>query len=152
MGFLLVVVLVCASCTQSSPAQISSPGQRLFPDDKTPTVISDPDTRPIEVGMQFTTSSDGVIAAVRFYQGPGNSADTATLWAVNGTKLATAHIPPGPDGWREIPFTDPVMVKADRVYVVSYHASQGHYSDDSDTFAGGRKVKSGWLTGRQIPR
>lgn len=147
LGFLLVIVLVCASCTQSSPAQLSSPEERLFPGDKTPAVPSDLDDRAIEVGMEFTTGSDGVITAVRFYQGPDNTgADTATLWGVDGTKIATAHIPPGPGGWREIRFDQPVSVKAERTYVVSYHASKGHYSTDSDTFAGGRHVKSGWLT------
>jgi hypothetical protein len=147
VGFWLVVVLVCASCTQSSPAQISSPEERLFPDDKTPTVLSDLDSRSIEVGMEFTSGSDGVITAVRFYQGPDNTgADTASLWGMDGTEIATAHIPPGPAGWREVPFNQPVPVKADRNYVVSYHTASGHYSTDSETFAGVRQVKSGWLT------
>jgi hypothetical protein len=142
------MLLVVESCAQPAPKQqFDSNEQRFWSDDKMPTVPSDPDNRSVEVGTQFTTASDGVISAVRFYQGPDNTgSDYATLWSLDGTKLATAEIPPGPSGWREIRFQKPVPVEADRPYVVSYHASNGHYSTDSDTFAGGRKVKSGWLT------
>ena len=143
------MVIVCASCAQAAPKQeqFDSSEQRLWSDDKIPTLVSDPDSRSIEVGTEFMTASDGVITAVRFYQGPDNTGgDNATLWGSDGTKIATAPIPPGPSGWREIRFDDPVPVEADRIYVVSYRASKGHYSTDSDTFAGGRQVKSGWLT------
>jgi hypothetical protein len=143
----LEVVIVCASCAHAAPNQFDSSEQRLWSDDKIPTLLSDPDNRSIEVGTEFMTASDGMITAVRFYQGPDNTgADNATLWSSDGTKIATAPIPRGPSGWREIRFDDPVPVEADRSYVVSYRASKGHYSTDSDTFALGRKVKSGWLT------
>ena len=76
--------------------------------------------------MEFTSASDGTVTAVRFYQGPDNAgSDNATLWTSDGTKIASAPIPPGPSGWREIRFDDPVPVEADRIYVVSYRASQG---------------------------
>jgi hypothetical protein len=141
------MLLVVESCAQPEPEQFDSSEQRIWSDDKKPTVPSDPDNRSVEVGTEFTSAGDGMITAVRFYQGPDNTgADNATLWASDGTKIATAPIPPGPSGWREIRFNDPVPVEADRIYVVSYRASKGHYSTDSDTFAGGRKVKSGWLT------
>lgn len=150
---LLAIVIVCASCAPAAPEQFdsseqrSSPEQRLWPDDKEPTVLSDPDNRSVEVGTEFTSASDGMITAVRFYQGPDNTgSDNATLWASDGTKIATVPIPPGPSGWREIRLADPIPVEADRRYVVSYRASKGHYSADSETFAGGRTVKSGWLT------
>lgn len=144
---LLVVGLVCASCTRADSNQAERSEERMWSDDKKPTVVSDPDGRSVEVGTKFTTASDGMITAVRFYQGPDDTgSDTATLWDSNGHKLATTLIPPGPSGWREVNFKDAVPVEADRTYVVSYHAPTGHYSNDSETFAGGRKVKSGWLT------
>jgi hypothetical protein len=147
---LAVVVLICESCTYSTPKtpkQVDSAEQRFWSNDKVPTVLDDPDSRSIEVGTEFTTASDGEITAVRFYQGPDNTgADNLTLWTSDGTKIATAPVPPGPSGWREIRFHDPVPVEADRIYVVSYRASRGHYSTDPDTFARGRQVKSGWLT------
>jgi hypothetical protein len=146
------MLLVFNSCAQPEPdpKQFDSTEQRLWTDDEKPTVLSDPDNRSVEVGTEFTSASDGMITAVRFYQGPDNTgSDLATLWTSDGTKIATAPIPPGASGasgWREVRFDVPVPVKADQIYVVSYRASKGHYSTDSDTFAGGRKIKSGWLT------
>jgi hypothetical protein len=149
LSLLLPILLIVVSCAQSKPMAIDSDSaeQRLWPDNKLPQVVNDPDNRSVEVGTEFTTASDGMITAVRFYQGPDNTgADQATLWSSEGTQIAAVSIPPGPAGWREIPFHEPVPVKADRTYVISYQASKGHYSTDSDTFAGGRKVKSAWLT------
>ena len=140
-------LLVCVSCAPGSTQSATSSEEHLWPQDKTPTVLSDPDSGPTEVGTEFTPASDGEITAIRFYQGPDNAgASEATLWALNGTKMASAPIPPGPEGWREVRFNQPIAVDADHEYVVSYQASKGHYSTDSDTFAGGRQVKSGWLT------
>ncbi|HEY7052912.1 MAG TPA: DUF4082 domain-containing protein [Mycobacterium sp.] len=145
---LLSVLLVLAACTgKPGPKALDAKLERFWPDDKKPTVLSEPDDRSIEVGTEFTTASDGKITAIRFYRGPDNTGSTnVTLWGSDGSKMATAPIPPGPSGWREIRFAEAVPVEADRNYVVSYHASSGHYSSDPDTFAGGRKVKSGWLT------
>lgn len=143
-AILAVVVLVCQSCTHTTPKPVTE--QRLWTNDRTPAVVDDPDTRSIEVGTVFTTASNGVITAVRFYQGPhNNGAEDATLWTPDGTKIATTTIPPGQTGWREIPFDPPVPVTADNTYIVSYRASRGHYSLDPGTFANGRTVKSGWL-------
>jgi hypothetical protein len=145
--FLLAMLPVLACCAHSTSSKSESIEQRLWPDEKVPQVLSDPDNRSIEVGTQFATSSDGVITAIRFYQGASNSgADSATLWTSDGDELAGVSIPPGPAGWREISFPRPEPVRADRDYVISYHASKGHYSTDSDTFANGRQFKSGWLT------
>lgn len=144
---LLAVLLVSVSCAPPAPKQFDANQQHFWPADKKPTVLSAPDDRSVEVGTKFSTASDGAITAVRFYQGPDNTGgEHATLWASDGTKIATVPIPRGRTGWREIRFPDPVPVEADRTYVVSYRASKGHYSTDSDTFAGGREVRSGWLT------
>ena len=146
LASLVAMLLVFESCALEGPEQFDSAEQRLWSDDKVPQVPNDPDNRSVEVGTEFKTASDGVITAARFYQGPDNAgADHATLWTSAGTKIGAVPIPPGPSGWREIRFDDPVPVEADRTYVVSYRASKGHYSVDFDTFAGG-EVKSGWLT------
>lgn len=147
MGSLLAVILLSASCTNTTPKQFDSAGERLWSNETVPNVISDPDKGSVEVGTEFTVASDGVITAARFYQGPENTgAVTATVWTSDGTKIDTVPIPPGPGGWREVRFDRPVPVEADRSYVVSYRASRGHYSADPDTFAQGRTVESGWLT------
>lgn len=144
----LAIVLVCTTCVRTTAEHVGVAEQRLWPDDKKPTVLSDPDARPVEVGTEFTSASDGEVTAVRLYQGPDDTgADTATLWDSDGRPLATVQFPAGPSGWREIRFHTPVPVTADRTYVISYYAPKGHYPSDTDTFAGGRQVKSGWLTG-----
>jgi hypothetical protein len=143
---LAAMVLICGSCTHSTPNQGESAEERLWSSDEVPTALDDPDDRAIQVGTAFTAASNGVITAVRFYQGPDNGgAENATLWTSDGTRIATATIPKGSSGWREIPFDEPVPVTADRTYIVSYRAARGHYSVDTDTFSRGRTVKSGWL-------
>lgn len=146
LRLLTAVLILCTSCT-TDPVQSSGTEQHLWPESKTPTVLSDPAGDPMEVGTEFMPASDGEITAIRFYQGPDNTGATvATLWASNGTKLASATIPPGRDGWREVRLPQPIPIDAARGYVVSYQASRGHFSTDPDTFAEGRRAKSGWLT------
>ena len=143
---LLLAILVVASCGRPAKTErAAAPTERLWPSDPVPSSVEDPSERPIEVGTEFTVASNGAINAVRFYQGPHTTADTASLWKSDGTKLATAAIQEGPSGWREIPFDTPVPVTADSTYVVSYHSSNGHYANDADTFSLGKTVKSGWL-------
>ena len=131
----VVIVIICESWTYSTPKQFDSAEhfdsaeQRIWSNDKVPTVLDDPDDRSVEVGTAFTTASDGVISAVRFYQGPDSAgADNASLWTSDGTNIATTTIPKGPSGWREIRFDTPVPVTADRTYVVSYRASRDRKS------------------------
>jgi hypothetical protein len=147
LSVLLAVILVSTSCAHPTKTESPSaaPEERLWPSNPVPSSVDDPDDGSIEVGTAFTTASDGVITAVHFYQGPNTTADSATLWTSNGMRIATATIPTGPSGWREIRFDKPVTVTADVTYVVSYHASHGNYPSDADTFALGKTVKSGWL-------
>ena len=117
--FLAVILL--SACTQATPetrSPFATAEERLWSSNPVPPAVDDPDDRSIEVGTAFTTASDGVITAVRFYQGSHNT-DNATLWASDGTRIATATIPQGPTGWREIRFDKPVAVTADRTHVVS---------------------------------
>ncbi len=149
LALLLAVVLVVASCAESKPTttNFDTAKQQLWSDDKTPEVVSDQNDRAVDVGTTFTTASDGLITALRFYQGPDNTgADQATLWTSDGTQIGAVSISPGSNGWREVPFRNPIPIKADLTYVISYRASKGHYSTDSNTFADGRQVKRGWLT------
>ena len=110
-------------------------------------MTADPDGRSIEVGTEFSTSSNGNVTAARFFQGPETTgAVSATLWTVDGTVLGTARIPDGPDGWRQVPFDNPIPVQADRNYVISYRASDGRYPSDPAAFDQSATVGTGWLT------
>src|ERR1700710_762667 len=89
---LLAMLIVCTACAPGAKESDSSDAseEHFWSDDKTPSVLSDPDVGPIEVGTEFTPASDGEITAVRLYQGPENTgASEATLWASNGTKMAS---------------------------------------------------------------
>ncbi|HYN33117.1 MAG TPA: DUF4082 domain-containing protein [Ilumatobacteraceae bacterium] len=141
------MLLVLGSCAAPQRTPVDSKEQTIWSGDHTPTVLSDPDDRSVEVGTEFVSASDGVVTAVRFYQGPEDMGATeATIWSSYGMKIASSPIAPGAGGWREVRFTEPVPVEADRRYVVSYRASRGHYAFDPGTFAGGRQVRNEWLT------
>ena len=103
----------------------------------TPTVISDSDTRPIEVGVKFRTAAAGVATGVMFYKGPANTGlHVGSLWAGDGTLLASAEFSyETASGWQEVFFSNPVNLAADTTYVVSYLAPVGSYSLDEGYFA-----------------
>ncbi|UGQ39990.1 DUF4082 domain-containing protein [Rhodococcus aetherivorans] len=149
---LVAVMVLTGSCTQGSPDTAERPGSpagSLWSDETVPAVSGDPAARPIEVGTEFTTTSDGVVTAARFYQGPEDTgAVTATLWSSDGTALGTVPITTGPSGWRNVPFDEPIPIQAHGSYVISYRASNGNYPTDPNTFDLGATVKSGWLTAR----
>lgn len=141
------MLLVVGSCAHHEPTRFDSTEQSIWSAEDVPTVLSDPNDRSVEVGTEFTSASDGVITAVRLYQGPEDTGATeATIWSAYGTKVATVRLPPGARGWREARLTNPLPVEADRSYVVSYRAAHGHYASTPGAFAEGRTVKRGWLT------
>lgn len=151
---ILVATILASSCTgvpSEVPEPTDSPTESLWTDESVPTVIADPNSRSIEVATEFTTSSSGIVTAARFFQGAQNTgAVSATLWSADGTALGTTPIDAGgADGWREVPFDNPIPIQADRNYVISYRASGGHYSADPDAFGQGATVTTGWLTARR---
>lgn len=147
-GALLAVIMLCTTCTTTEAKRVDSTGESIWSADTVPTILDDPDSRSIELGTEFTPASDGFITTARIYQGPADPGPLkATLWmSSDGRPLATVSIPPGPTGWREVRFGDPVRVSADERYIISYRAPRGRYANSADTFALGRTVKSGWLT------
>ena len=146
----LVATILASSCSNvpsEEPDRADSPAETLWPGESTPPMTADPDGRSIEVGTEFSTSSNGNVTAARFFQGPETTgAVSATLWTVDGTVLGTARIPDGPDGWRQVPFDNPIPVQADRNYVISYRASDGRYPSDPAAFDQSATVGTGWLT------
>lgn len=150
-SLIATALLVCASC---APATVPSTtgsntvaeGQ-IWPDDVVPGTTDDSDGRPMELGTAFTPASNGTITGVRFYQASEDTgASSATVWTSDGARIATAPIPPGPNGWREIPLDRAVPIESGREYVVSYQASRGHHAVEEGTFSQGSTIESGWLT------
>jgi hypothetical protein len=102
----------------------------------TPSLITDPDTAAVELGMKFRSEVDGLITGVRFYKGPQNTGThVGRLWSSSGQLLAQATFTnETTSGWQQVSFATPVAIQANTVYVVSYYAPVGGYSVDEGYF------------------
>ena len=101
---------------------------------KTPSVT---DTSSVELGIRFTSASDGFVTGVRFYKGSGNTGThTGSLWSASGTRLATGTFAgESPTGWQTLGFSEPIAIDAGTTYIASYTAPSGGYAADSWSFA-----------------
>jgi hypothetical protein len=90
----------------------------------------------VELGVKFQSDLDGTVIGVRFYKSATNTGvHTGHLWTSNGIALATAVFTnETASGWQQATFIPPVAIHSNTLYVVSYHASQGHYSVDAGYF------------------
>lgn len=102
-----------------------------------PTITSDTDTAPIELGIRFTSTVDGYLTGLRFYKGAGNTGThVGHLWSASGALLATVNFTnETATGWQQANFSTPVPVTAGATYVASYFAPQGGYAADVGYFA-----------------
>jgi hypothetical protein len=100
------------------------------------------DPAAVELGVKFRTSVAGTVTGVRFYKGVGNTGThVGNLWSATGTLLASATFTAEtPTGWQQASFATPVAINANTVYVVSYHAPNGHYAFDAGYFANAATV------------
>lgn len=112
----------------------------LWSSSAVPGTATDPDRQAVELGVKFTAAQDGTILGVRFYKSTTNTgAHTGSLWAINGTRLAMVRFTnESRFGWQYAAFSTPVAVKADALYVVSYHTNVGQYSADDRYFTAAR--------------
>ena len=92
----------------------------------------------VELGVKIRSDVSGYITGVRFYKAAANTGThVANLWSSTGRRLATATFTnESASGWQQVNFSKPVAIKANTVYVASYHTNVGHYSDDLNYFAG----------------
>ncbi len=102
----------------------------------TPTTTDSGDPASIEVGVKFKTNEYGTITGIRFYKaGTNTGTHIGNLWTSTGTLLATATFTnESASGWQQVNFAQPVTVNPGTVYVASYFAPKGHYSDDGAYF------------------
>lgn len=108
----------------------------LFSSSDTPAVASDPDNVQVNLGVRFTSSSNGVIEGIKFYKGSGDlGTHTGSLWSSTGALLATAtFVNETASGWQTVVFSNPVSITAGTTYVASFH-SNGHYTSTSNYFS-----------------
>ena len=92
----------------------------------------------VELGVKFKSGGIGTITGIRFYKAAANTGThVGNLWTSNGTLLATATFSNETDtGWQEVLFAAPVAIASNTIYVASYHADNGHYSEDDYYFRG----------------
>ena len=97
------------------------------------------DPNPQELGVKFTTDTDGTITGVRFYKGPTNTGThVGNLWTSAGALLASATFTgETASGWQQVNFAAPVNVTANTTYVASYHTNAGNPSYTAAYFATG---------------
>ncbi|WP_162564239.1 MULTISPECIES: DUF4082 domain-containing protein [Microbacterium] len=117
------VIPVVASAAPATPETLWGAAP-----DATPVV--DSDRVPVELGTAFVSETDGVVLGVKFWKTKENTGThVGNLWGPDGKLLATATFANETrSGWQSVSFSQPVSVKADQRYVVSYHAPNGRYA------------------------
>ena len=103
----------------------------LFSPSASPATANANDPSAVEVGLKFTSTTNGAITGIRFYKGPLNTGThLVDLWSAAGTLLATAtSTNETASGWQQVNFSNPVRVQAGVTYIASYHTNAGEYSD-----------------------
>ena len=104
----------------------------------TPSAAFQADPVPVELGVRFRSSIDGVVTGLRFYK---QTADTGPhvghLWSNTGELLATApFVDETASGWQEVLLSTPVPIEAGVTYVASYHTTAG-YTPNRNYFTAG---------------
>jgi hypothetical protein len=109
----------------------------IWPSSAVPAVADVGADYPVELGVSFKSDFNGYITGIRFYKSAANTGmHVGNLWDSGGNLLAKAMFTgESASGWQQGSFSDPVPVKANSVYVASYHATAGHYSVDGYYFA-----------------
>jgi hypothetical protein len=114
------------------------PADRLFLPEDTPEYPNWPEAQALELGVTFSSDTDGTISGVRFYKGTQNTGvHTGSLWTVGGQLLATGTFQnETASGWQTLLFSQPVAITAGTQYVASYHTSVGYYAATPNAFNG----------------
>ena len=109
----------------------------IWPSTAVPGVVDIGPDNPVELGVNFRSDVAGSITGIRFYKASANTGThVGNLWMSTGTLLATATFTgETASGWQQVNFATPVAIAANTVYVASYHANNGHFSDDDSYFA-----------------
>jgi hypothetical protein len=131
-----VMSTVTWSFTTGAAPPPPPPTTGLFAATATPVNSTNSDTGNVELGVRFSTDTNGWVTGVRFYKGSGNTGThTGSLWGSDGTMLATATFTnETASGWQTVTFGAPVAITAGTQYIASYHAPNGHYADDEGFF------------------
>ena len=129
--------------TPSAGVSVTVQGQTdVWSSTTTPEIVDSGDGSAIELGVKFTSSQNGFITGIRFYKSAANTGThLGNLWTTEGTLLASAVFTgETASGWQQVNFSSPVAISAGTIYVASYYAPKGHYSDTPEFFASSSSV------------
>ena len=118
-------------------AEPGSGASTLFAPGDAPEQIVTSDPSAYELGVKFTTDTDGTVSSLRYYRGAADAGDTdirnLNLWAADGTLLASVAVQsdPGEIGWQSGVLATPVALDAGAFYVASYGTTQNYAFTDS---------------------
>ena len=109
----------------------------IWPSTAVPGVVDGGADSSVELGVKFRSDVAGTVTGIRFYKASTNTGThVGSLWSSTGTQLATVTFTnETASGWQQANFSTPVAIAANTVYVVSYHANNGHYGADQGYFA-----------------
>jgi Domain of unknown function (DUF4082)/Abnormal spindle-like microcephaly-assoc'd, ASPM-SPD-2-Hydin len=102
----------------------------------TPAEIDSNDSSAVELGVKFKADTSGFVTGLRFYKAKTNiGTHVGHIWSSTGVLLGSATFTNETQaGWQQVAFSAPIAVSANTVYVASYFAPAGHYSNNANFF------------------
>jgi len=139
-GGMATLTASVGSVTGSALLTVNATGpaaMSLWPNTAAPTSPDGGPDSPVELGVKFYSDESGTIAGIRFYKSAANTGPhVGNLWSSNGTLLASVVFTNETgSGWQQASFAAPVSIASNTLYVASYFAGAGHYSEDNDYFS-----------------
>jgi hypothetical protein len=137
----LAVVIVAAAAAAlpqlAAPAAQAATPRSIFTVSNRPATAAVSSSRTANVGVRFSTTSSGVITAVKFYRGPRQTKSyVASVWSSKSKRLAKVTFRASTTvGWQTAMLSKPVKLKAKTTYYVSYLATGGHYPITKGAFS-----------------
>lgn len=136
-----------AEGSQSARASAEPASYSIF-GSATPSGQPDSETRAVELGVRFSSSTSGWITAVRYYRASeALSSSRGTIWSSDGSILARADFPKASGiGWQTTQLANPVKIESGRTYVASYFAPNGRYAADISSLSAAKPKQTFGLT------
>jgi hypothetical protein len=108
----------------------------IWSDSTQPQIASVNEQSAVNLGVQFTSNTNGWITGIRFYKGPNNAGThVGSLWTTSGSLLGQVTFTnESAAGWQQANFSTPIQVTAGTTYVASYFAPNGGYSSTPGAF------------------
>jgi hypothetical protein len=99
-------------------------------------VHDEDDAQPVELGLRFYSVRDGYVTGLLFQRYPDNTGPhLGHLWDADGNLLAEQELTSAGDAFPYIQFAQPVPIRANAIYTVSYYTPTGHYASSENYFS-----------------